>query len=95
MLSYIKQKEIAQCVKDLKLFLPKLKKFVIDACRKVGKPVSASDGSLTAAAQDTVELEEPDYELNDNHQETEEAMLQDEYDAERNNDDDDNDEIQI
>jgi hypothetical protein len=76
-LSYIKQKDIKAKIKELGVFSASMLRSVIDACKKVGKP--------STNALPTIEIAEVASE--EDLQQSEETRLQDEYDAERNNDD--------
>ena len=80
-LSYIKQKDIRVKVKELGVSSTIMMRGIIEACKKVGKPVTNIIRPQRMESTDSQLITEEDL------QPAEESLLQDEFDAERNNDD--------
>ena len=76
-LSYIKQKDVKAKIKELGVFSASMLRGTIDACKKVGKPFT----NALPAVEIAEVISEEDL------QQSEETRIQNEYDAERNNDD--------
>jgi hypothetical protein len=80
-LSYIKQKDIRVKVKELGVSSTIMMRGIVEACKKVGKPVTNIIRPQRMESTDSQLITEEDL------QPAEESLLQDEFDAERNNDD--------
>ena len=85
-LSYIKQKEVAKVITDVVICTMKPKRNVIEACRKVGKPVMSTEMIEQITSEDDVDT-------GINREQAEEILLQDDFDSSRNNDDIDDAEV--